>query len=647
MQAAAEEQARRSADANASAEWHERFLEAVGVGVVELHADGRVVRANSEALRILGLSADALSQRTWAELSQRWCHEDGLPYSAEPGEISDCLTTGNAQVARTVGIPGEDGSTTWVDCSVAPFVDPADPRRTRAVVTLTDITQRKQAEQILRESKERFEAFVDHSPAVAFLKDEQGRRVYLNREYLRVFAKDRRDLLGKTDFDLFPRDVALKLRDADEAVLTANTSVSSQEVVPTPDGVVRHWWVYKFPVLGASGRRWLGGVAVDVTESKRAESVARESEEKWRSLVRNAPDYVYTIDCEGTILFLNRAPGDHTVEQLLGTRIFDLALPVYHPMMRECIAWVFQTGQAETFEVGAPGNQQDVTWYRSRLGPIMLDGRVVAAIVITTDITDRKRVEELLRKARDELETRVLERTANLSTANAQLQREIQERKRAEEAILAEQRLLGHLLDVSESERKLVCYEIHDGVVQYITGALLHLESLAHRLQSEGNAPNFEIVIRLLRESLDEARRLISGLRPLILDEYGIVSAIDYLAAEPGDTKVDFSHEVCQRRYSSLLESALFRICQEALTNARKHSRSPRVSVDLREVGDRIRLEVQDHGVGFDPDQVAQRTFGLEGIRQRARLNGGTARIESAVGQGTRIVVELPLQFPT
>jgi hypothetical protein len=151
--------------------------------------------------------------------------------------------------------------------------------------------------------------------------------------------------------------------------------------------------------------------------------------------------------------------------------------------------------------------------------------------------------------------------------------------------------------------------------------------------------------IRLLDESMAEVRRLIDGLRPPILDEEGVVPAIEHFVHDarnhvgPG---IEFHGDVDFDRLEPTLESALLRIVQEGVTNAEKHSRSDRVRVELSQAGPTIRLEIRDWGVGFDPS-AATAGFGLEGIRQRARLHGGEVSIVSAPGQGTCIVVNLPL----
>jgi PAS domain S-box-containing protein len=222
---------------------------------------------------------------------------------------------------------------------------------------------------------------------------------------------------------------------------------------------------------------------------------------------------------------------------------------------------------------------------------------------------------------------------------------DITESKQAAEDLEHERRFLEHLLQVQEGERKLVAYDIHDGFVQLVIAAVMHLDALAvdpgvlDRTREKLTLP-----VKLLRDSVEEARRIISGLRPPIIDEQGLVAAIDYLIHErpKRDIHVTFEHPESFQRLDAVLEGALFRIVQEALTNVYRHSQATSARVQLVQNGNRLSLVVEDSGIGFDPQQVSGRQFGLRGIRERARLFGGTAQIRSSPGCGTRVVVELP-----
>ncbi len=150
---------------------------------------------------------------------------------------------------------------------------------------------------------------------------------------------------------------------------------------------------------------------------------------------------------------------------------------------------------------------------------------------------------------------------------------------------------------------------------------------------------------RLVQKAVDEARRLIGGLRPPILEEMGVVSAISYLIDNLPHNKltIDFSAKVQSERFEPLLEATIYRIVQQAINNIQRHSRASRAKVRLAQQGDWINVEIQDWGIGFDPSNVSEDRFGLQGIRERARLMRGRAVIDSAPGKGTHIKVDLPV----
>jgi PAS domain S-box-containing protein len=226
--------------------------------------------------------------------------------------------------------------------------------------------------------------------------------------------------------------------------------------------------------------------------------------------------------------------------------------------------------------------------------------------------------------------------------------RDITRRKRAEEALQKEQRLLKQTLDLQERDRKLVAYEIHDGLAQQLAGALYKFQAVERLRSSDPREAEAVLAegLRTLTAAMTETRRLIGGLRPLVLDDSGIVAAIDYVIAEHvhrGGPEIEFVHKIGVQRLAAPLESAVFRIVQESLANACRYSQSAKVRVEVARTDDRVRIEIQDWGVGFDPQRIESGHYGLQGLRERVRLFGGTAAIDSAPGRGTLIRVELPL----
>ncbi|MCE3223075.1 MAG: putative Sensor histidine kinase [Nitrospira sp.] len=145
-----------------------------------------------------------------------------------------------------------------------------------------NLQARAEAEAAFRQSEERFRLFMDQGPVIAWMKDEQGRHVYVNEVFTRRFQMRQEQCLGRTDFEMFPGEVARQLREHDRMILAEGAPKEFVEAAPDPDGTLRDWWVFKFPFQDHAHKRFVGGVAIDVTEQRRTEAALKVSEERLR-----------------------------------------------------------------------------------------------------------------------------------------------------------------------------------------------------------------------------------------------------------------------------------------------------------------------------------------------------------------------------
>lgn len=221
--------------------------------------------------------------------------------------------------------------------------------------------------------------------------------------------------------------------------------------------------------------------------------------------------------------------------------------------------------------------------------------------------------------------------------------------------------LVSGLISAQEEERRSVAYDLHDGLTQYVMAAHAHLEGF-RRANALGKAEKAERdldqSIRYLKEAVVESRRLVNGLRSLALDDLGLAGAVELLLNEEkeraGWEDASFVHNIAGNRFERSVETAAYRVVQEALTNARKHADTQRIQVLLLygeelEIGAPIlTVEVKDWGKGFEPDQMAQeyKHFGLQGMIERIHLIGGRHTLQSAPGAGTIVRAVLPALEP-
>jgi PAS domain S-box-containing protein len=207
---------------------------------------------------------------------------------------------------------------------------------------------------------------------------------------------------------------------------------------------------------------------------------------------------------------------------------------------------------------------------------------------------------------------------------------------------------LERVLAASERQCELIGYEIHDGFVQEMATALMHLDAYrwAAGHQSERAAKELESTTEALRAGVEEARRLIDRVQPPDLQMAGLVGAVRQLvdrAASQSKIPIELATDLSFPRLADDLEVTIYRVVQECLNNIRRHSHASNALVHLRDGGERVEIEVSDDGVGFDPQSVEGDHYGLAGIRHRVRLFHGHVEIISSRGEGTRVIVSLPL----
>ncbi|RMF88950.1 MAG: sensor histidine kinase [Planctomycetota bacterium] len=206
------------------------------------------------------------------------------------------------------------------------------------------------------------------------------------------------------------------------------------------------------------------------------------------------------------------------------------------------------------------------------------------------------------------------------------------------------------LIHRHEQEQQMLAYEIHDGFVQEAAAALMNLQAWQARAAENGE-DGIELIDqaeRLLREAVGDARRLVRGLRPALLDEGGPVPAIENFlhetAAAHPEVAIEFMNESRFHRLPLPLETAVFRIVQEAVNNAVRHAQASKIVVRLEQPNGDLVIEVRDDGRGFDPQKIPGGHFGVIGLYDRAASFGGRAEIDSAPGRGTTVRAVLPLR---
>ena len=514
---------------------------------------------------------------------------------------------------------------------IAPIIDAG---QIQGILGLNvDRTERKRAEEALRQAHDELERRVKERTAALSKANEDlavfrrfadaagqgfgiasldGRIAYVNPFMCRLLGENNpEDLVGKHLAQYFSPE---QMRRRETEVLPALMRTrhwQGEIVLSRPDGslsVLQN----SFLIHEGETPAYLATVFTDITERRQAEAALRQSHDELQAIYDQAVDGIIIADAER----VHPVRANPAYCRWLGyseEEAYSLSPQRLHPP--EVLPKVWD--HLEQAKQGMIARIEDLPFLRK-------DGSVVYADVVSSRI-------------------RYNQRPCWISFFH-----DVTERKQAQEALQREHRTLRHLLQSSDHERQLIAYDIHDGLAQYLVGAIMQFQVHEHLREAkpEEAAKAYAAGMTMLRQGQFEARRLISGVRPPILDEAGVVAAISHLVNEQKQQdgpKIAFRTSVEFDRLVPILENAIYRITQEALANACRHSKSASVLVTLVQHREGLRIEVRDRGVGFNPDDIGESRFGLAGIRERARLLGGRATIKSKLGKGTRVVVELPI----
>jgi PAS domain S-box-containing protein len=309
----------------------------------------------------------------------------------------------------------------------------------RAWGTQRDVTERRRIEEALKATEHRFLMFMEHLPGLAWIKDADGRYLYVNEAAARAFRAPRAEIPGKTDEELFPPETAAQFRENDRAALTGGEVVVTVETLEQEDGPHQSI-VSKFPIPGRSGEAAsVGGVAIDVTERMRAEEALRRSEERYRSLLENANDIIYSHDFQGNYLAINKACEKitgYTREEILnGLNMSQVVAPDHMERARRMMEQKLRDPSPTVYEIDIITKDRRRLTLEVSTRISYLDGQPVAVEGIARDVTERRRAEEERRQL---------------------LAREQQARREAEEALQARESVERSLTLLVEASRLIL-----------------------------------------------------------------------------------------------------------------------------------------------------------------------------------------------
>jgi PAS domain S-box-containing protein len=490
-----------------------------------------------------------------------------------------------------------------------------------------DISKRKRAEEALKESEERFRQLAENIQDMFWIKTPDFKRVlYLSPAYESITGRPPQQRYQDEDYQPFLDMIHLEDRERMAQIMQtgpgAGYDVDFRLI--RPDGSVR--WVRDrgFPIRDQSGKVYrIAGIANDITERKLAEEALRESEERFRQLAENIRE-VFWLRSPDFQQLLYVSPMYERVcgrsrESLYASGVDLMSV---HPEDRSRLKELVENFAGREFEIEYRIVTKDgeVRWVRDRGFPIRSEsGEICRVGGVTEDITDRKEAEDRLKATSEQLRA-----------------------------------LSASLQSAREQEATRIAHQIHDDMGGILTGLRWELEALEKMIHQPPDAARLQAMqgklatmVGLTDTTINVVRRIASELRPSILDDLGLMEAIEW-QAQQFQTRTGIPC-CCDCSLQSiplgdLQSTAAFRIVQEALTNILRHAHATQVAIATIIQADMLVLTVTDNGRGItEAEKFSRKSLGLLGMQERAHLVGGDVEITGRKGAGTTVHVRVPL----
>lgn len=640
-------------DGQEQPDWFRVALTSVGDAVILTDLQERVTFMNPVAEALTGWPA---TEGTGQSLSIvfRIAHEgDRRPVENPVAEVIARGVTVN--LARHTVLIARDGSECPIDDSAAPIRDRAGGLA-GAVLVFSDARERRQAERAEADARAFAEAIVETVREPLVVLDAGLRVRSANRAFHQTFGVQPTAAVGQVLYDLGNHQWDIpELRALLEVVIPHDRSFDDFEVdYAAEDGSHRTMLLNARGINRPSGAGRLILLALeDVTERRQAAHDLKVSESRYRRLFETAQDGILILDAQTRLIddanpFLTDMLG-YAREELVGKELWEIGLFENIEVSKSAFRTLQEDGYIRYEDLPLRTKDERGIDVEFVSNVYRVDDRPVIQCNIR-DITDRKRAEAGVREAHGLLERRVQERTAELARTNQALTSEVEGRKIAE---AARQDLLRRLATAEEDERRRIARELHDQMGQHLAALGLGLKSLRDGSPTESPAGRRLRQLQDLTDNLGrEVHNLALELRPTALDDLGLRTVLTNYAEEwsgRSGVEVDFHGNGAQRgRLPSEVETALFRVVQEALTNVLKHAQARHVSLILQCSASQVLLIVEDDGRGFDAEAGLKATgagdrLGLLGMRERLTLVGGSVTVESTLGNGTTVFAQVPL----
>jgi len=521
----------------------------------------------------------------------------------------------------------KDGSSLDVSLTISPVRDSSGAVIGASKVA-RDITAQRRTEAALRESEERFRAIVQATPECVKVVGPDGTLLAMNSAGCGMVEADSdADVIGASVYDLIAPEFRQRFMEFNQNVCGGNKGQVEFQIVGLK-GTRRWMETHAVPMRDPSSSQTVQlAVTRDITARKEAEEKLRRSEEELRALADSIPQLAWMANPDGHIFWYNHGWYDYTgttFDQMEGWGWKTVHDPELLPLVLERWAESVRTGTPFEMEFPLRGADGVYRWFLTRVRPFRdPEGTITRWFGTNTNIDEQRQLLQSLSEARDQLEKRVEDRTAELKAANESLRD-----------------LSVRLLKVQDEERRKLARELHDSVGQILAALSMNIsvvQSRSHKLDPVAARAVLENA-QLVQQASSEIRTLSYLLHPPVLEIAGLVSAIRWYAdgfSERSKIKVDLELPSDLDRLPDDIELAIFRIIQECLTNVHRHSGSSTAEIRIQQQGSRLIIRVRDNGKGIPLEKQLELIgssrggVGFAGMRERLRQLDGTLEIQS------------------
>ncbi len=602
-------------------EFAENLIETANVIFIQLDNSGKILKVNKTFENISGYKREDILGKDWfkvlvpknrfKEVREEFSH---IINGQKPRGIS-----GNQILTKT----GEERHIQWSHSTLSKEGD--------VIGTISfgiDVTSQKKAEQALRESELWLNRIFNSVDYALIAVTPERNIIKVNEATERIFGYSKEELLNQStkilhvDYDHY-LEFGKMIREAFDRGESANFEYEAkrknEEIFPTEHLV---------SLLKDNKQNEIGIVSFvrDLTEKKRMEEKLFQKENLLHIILQNAPITIFATDNNGIFTLsegkqlerVNLKPGEN-----VGLSAYDLfGLLPFKDVTGSVLPGKDVLTSALNGNVVTAVNKLKDVHFENHIGPIIdKEGKIAGAVGVAVDITERKLIELKLRKNEAELRKTTKELRA----------------------------LSKHLEDVIENERTQIARDLHDDLGQKLTALNLNISWIKSRMgvQSRNVVDKFNSMIDLINETVKSLHDISYKLRPGVLEDLGLKAAIEWQLSDfsksTGISSV-LSFDSARSIENQEISLCVFRIIQESLTNVARHSKASKVAIDISVENYILNLVIRDNGIGMAKNKIKNyKSFGLIGMRERAKAYNGEFQIKSRKGEGTVITVIIPL----